>query len=171
MTSNSDASKDWFRLAHNNLKRVIRNFNQKDYADTIFRIQLSTEQLQRDLLLFLGIQFRKTHEPSKILDAIVYNPENNLEEERNQEIFEITKFFSSGIQAHWWTPKEMKEHVDSKFYLILDALDEGKIIYDPYNFLKELRKQLKKDLKEKGVIKTELYWQWPIKKFGDKIEF
>ena len=65
----------------------------------------------------------------------------------------------------------MEGHVRSKYYLILDAFDEGKILYDPENFLFKLRKKLFKDLEEKGVIKTELYWQWPIKKFGDKIEF
>jgi len=72
MTSNNEATKEWFRLAYANIKRVIRNYKQQDYADTIFRIQLSTEQVQKAILLFLGIQFRKTHEPSKILDALIY---------------------------------------------------------------------------------------------------
>lgn len=61
--------------------------------------------------------------------------------------------------------------MDSKFYLLLDAFDEGKIIYDPKGILKKLKEKLFKELKAKGVIKTDLYWQWPIKRFGDKIEF
>jgi len=39
----------------------------------IFRIQLSMEQLQKALLVLLGLQFRKTHEPSKRLESIESN--------------------------------------------------------------------------------------------------
>ncbi|TXT66453.1 MAG: Nucleotidyltransferase domain protein [Promethearchaeota archaeon] len=53
----------------------------------------------------------------------------------------------------------------------MDAFDEGKILYDPECILKDLRDKLFKELEAKGVIKTDLYWQWPIKHFGDKIEF
>ena len=91
--------------------------------------------------------------------------------ERRKLVFNLTKSVCSGKQAFWRTSKEMEGHVKSKYYLILDAFDEGKILYDPENFLFELKKKLFKDLEEKGVIRTELYWQWPIKKFGDKIEF
>ncbi|HEY0088855.1 MAG TPA: nucleotidyltransferase domain-containing protein [Candidatus Lokiarchaeia archaeon] len=90
---------------------------------------------------------------------------------RNDEVFKSTGDISSDIQALWWTPEEIQKNVETKFYLVLDALDDGKILYDPNNFLYELKKKLKKELKEKGVVKTEMYWQWPIKKFGDYIEF
>jgi len=50
-------------------------------------------------------------------------------------------------------------------------LHEGKILYDPENIPFELIKKLFIDLEEKGFKKTELYWQWPIKKFGEKFEF
>jgi len=90
---------------------------------------------------------------------------------RRQLILNLTKTVNSGIQALWWTSKEIKNHVTSKYYLILDAFDEGKIIYDPENLLLELKTRLFEELDLKGVIKTDLYWQWPIKKFGDKIEY
>ncbi len=90
---------------------------------------------------------------------------------RRRLLVKLTKTVSSGIQALWWTSKEIKSLVASKYYLILDAFDEGRILYDPDNFLLELKTRLLKELELKGVIKTDLYWQWPIKKFGDKIEF
>lgn len=36
---------------------------------------------------------------------------------------------------------------------------------------KKTKRKLFKELKAKGVIKTDLYCQWPIKRFGDKKEF
>ncbi|TFF88872.1 MAG: nucleotidyltransferase domain-containing protein [Promethearchaeota archaeon] len=91
--------------------------------------------------------------------------------ERHEKIHDLTFEFNAYIQALWWTPKEMIKNVEDKYYLILDALDEGKILYDPNNLLQELKTKLKKELKKKGVIKKELYWYWPMKKFGEEIEF
>ena len=91
--------------------------------------------------------------------------------ERRRFTSDLTQSVSAGIQALWWTAEEMKSHVKEKFYLVLDALDEGKIIHDPAGFIRSLKKKLFEELVEKGVIKTDLYWQWPIKYFGEKINF
>ena len=91
--------------------------------------------------------------------------------ERKKFVFEKTKKVCSGIQDFWWTLEELKRLLDSKFYLLLDAFDEGKILYDPNEILNKLKEKLFKELEAKGVIKTDLYWEWPIKCFGDKIEF
>ena len=56
-------------------------YAQEDYAATVFRIQLSVEQLQKSVLLFLGIQFRKTHEPSRVIDSVIYDSDVELDEE------------------------------------------------------------------------------------------
>ncbi|MBD3256484.1 MAG: hypothetical protein GF383_15420 [Candidatus Lokiarchaeota archaeon] len=90
---------------------------------------------------------------------------------RKRKLNNIVRTVRSGIQDLWFTPEEIKQHVDSKFYLILDAFDEGKILYDPDDLLKNLKGKLFKELMKKGVIKTDLFWQWPIKKFGDRIEY
>ena len=92
-------------------------------------------------------------------------------QERKEKILKLVKPVHSGIQDIWLTSNELKEQVDSKFYLILDAFDEGKILYDPEGLLETLKSNLVSELKKKGVIKTDLYWQWTIKKFGDKIEY
>jgi len=106
------------------------------------------------------------------IDLIIIS--NDLPEdlwERNEKIHELTADFSENIQAIWWTHEEMIKFVEKKFYLILDALDEGKILYDPNNILRELKRKLFEDLKKKHVIKKDLYWRWPISKFGEKIKF
>ena len=77
-------------MAHKNLERVITYYQLNDYAATVFRIQLSVEQLQKCLLLFLGIQFRKTHEPSKILDSLIYNEVMKLSKDLSKKLKQIS---------------------------------------------------------------------------------
>jgi len=143
----------------------------KEYLQFIFKLKLKIKAI----LLFGSVATGKARDDDDYLsdiDLIIVSddlPEDHWE--RSKFVFELTKSISSGKQTLWRTSKEMEGYVRSKYYLILDAFDEGKILYDPEKFLFKLRKKLFKDLEEKGVKKTELYWQWPIKEFGDKIEF
>ncbi len=143
----------------------------KEYLQFIFKIKIKI----RAVLLFGSVATGKARDDGEHLSDIdLFIICDDLPEdywERRKLVFNLTKSVCSGKQALWRTSKEMEGYVRSKYYLILDAFDEGKILYDPENLLFKLRKKLFKDLEEKGVIKTELYWQWPIKKFGDKIEF
>ena len=143
----------------------------KEYLQFIFKLKLKIKAI----LLFGSVATGKARDDDDHLSDIdLFIICDDLPEEyweRRKLVFNLTKSVCSGKQTLWRTSKEMEGYVKSKYYLILDAFDEGKILYDPKNFLFELRKALFKDLEEKGVIKTELYWQWPIKKFGDKIEF
>ncbi len=143
----------------------------KEYLQFIFKLKLNI----RAILLFGSVATSKARDDDEYLSDIdLFIICDDLPEdywERRKLVFNLTKSVCTGKQVLWRTSKEMEGHVKSKYYLILDAFDEGKILYDPENFLSELKKKLFKDLEEKGVIKTELYWQWPIKKFGDKIEF
>ena len=143
----------------------------KEYLQFIFKLKIKI----RAVLLFGSVATGKARDDDEHLSDIdLFIICDDLPEdywERRKLVFNLTKSVCSGKQALWRTSKEMESHVKSKYYLILDAFDEGKTLYDPENFLFELKKKLFKDLEEKGVIKTEFYWQWPIKKFGDKIEF
>lgn len=80
MSTNYKRSKEWLSLAFNNLDKVIKFYEINEFAACVFRIQLSTEQLQKALLVLLGLQFRKTHEPSKILESIESNEHIEIEE-------------------------------------------------------------------------------------------
>ena len=94
MTTNYKRTKDWLSLAFNNLNRVIKFYEINEFAACVFRIQLSTEQLQKALIVLLGLQFRKTHEPSKILESIESNEYIKIEEkvlERIKRIANLSK--------------------------------------------------------------------------------
>ena len=91
MVINHTKTKEWFNLAFNNLDRVIRNYKLRDYADCVFRIHLSTEQLQKSLLFLLGLQFRKTHEPSVIIESFLLKQDIDIEEDINKKLLKIAK--------------------------------------------------------------------------------
>ena len=80
MSTNYKRTKEWLSLAFNNLNKVIKFYEINEFAACVFRIQLSTEQLQKALIVLLGLQFRKTHEPSKILESIESNEYIEIEE-------------------------------------------------------------------------------------------
>ncbi len=68
MADNHKRTKEWLSLSLKNVTRVMGNYKTRDYPFCVFMTQLSIEQLQKSLIFFLGLQFRKTHEPSKILE-------------------------------------------------------------------------------------------------------
>lgn len=84
-------------MAHSNLNRVINFYQEGDYAATVFRVQLSVEQLQKALLLFLGIQFKKTHEPSRIIDSLIYDSQIDFNDEMVDKLQEMT-FYAKKIE-------------------------------------------------------------------------
>ena len=143
----------------------------RKYIQFIFKLGLNI----RSILLFGSVATGKAQNNAEHLsdiDLFIISDEITVDLlKRSQWVVNLTRPVCSGIQALWRTSKEMESYVDSKYYLILDAFDEGRILYDPENFLHKLKERTFKELQEKGVIKTELYWQWPIKKFGDKIEY
>ena len=159
--------------------KIDLSFIKKEYfkdklIQYIYKI-LALDYNIKGILLFGSVAKGTDHyDEEYISDIDLIIIAENLSEniwKRNEMIYKSTIDVSSDIQAIWWTPEEILKNLESKYYLLLDALDDGKILYDPNNFLYELKVKLKKELIEKGVIKTEIYWQWPIKKFGDYFEF
>ncbi len=143
----------------------------RKYFQFIFKLSLNI----RSILLFGSVATGKAQNNAEHLsdiDLFIISDDITVDFlKRSQWVVSLTRPVCSGIQALWRTSKEMESYVDSKYYLILDAFDEGRILFDPDNFLHKLKERTFKELQEKGVIKTELYWQWPVKKFGDKIEY
>ena len=89
MTDNYKRTKEWLNLAFTNIDRVLTSFKQRDYSICIYFIQLSIEQLQKSLIFLLGLQFRKTREPSKILESIKTNKNMQIEPEKLEKIIKI----------------------------------------------------------------------------------
>ena len=142
-----------------------------EFLQFIFKLDLEI----RSILLYGSVATGRARDDTEYLsdiDLFIISDKIRIDLlKRSKWVVNITKPVCSGVQALWRTSKEMEKYAESKYYLILDAFDEGKILYDPDNFLHNLREKIFIELKAKGVIKTDLYWQWPIKKFGDKIEY
>ncbi|MHA1732389.1 MAG: HEPN domain-containing protein [Promethearchaeota archaeon] len=85
MTNNHRRTREWLKLALDNISTVVKLFKIKEYAACTFRIQLSVENIQKALIFLLGMQFKKTHEPSRILDAFLQQSGNG-EQERDREV-------------------------------------------------------------------------------------
>jgi len=77
----------------------------------------------------------------------------------------------SGIDSIWMSKSEFKKSIENKRDLILSILDEGNILYDQNNYLRDSRTKLFKELEEKGVKKRKMYWIWPQKRLGEEIKW
>jgi predicted nucleotidyltransferase len=79
------------------------------------------------------------------------------------EKIEVEKNLHTLVCAIWMTPEDLEGHIKAKAGYILDAFDEGILLYDPEGFLSESRRKLAEELREKGVVKTDRWWSFPVK--------
>lgn len=108
------------------------------------------------------------------IDLIVIFSDDELPKDHLERInlqIDLMDLADLGIDDLWMTEAEFKNMVDIKADLILYALDEGKILFDPNSLMIEQKAKMLKDLKEKGVIKRNNYWIWPLKYLGEEIEW
>ena len=142
MTDNHKRSKEWLSLAFNNIERVIRNFKDNDYVACVFRIQLSIEQLQKAIIFLLGLQFRKIHEPSKILESVEFN--NNIQiEKKNLDQIKLIAELAKNIE---------EEGTDTRYGRIID----DKLISPEDKYDKTEASKFLNDLKEILIILKDL---------------
>ena len=136
MTTNYKRTKDWLNLAFNNLNKVIKFYEINEFAACVFRIQLSMEQLQKGLIILFGLQFRKTHEPSKILESIEFNQHFKIEEKILERVKRIA-IISKNIEDEG-TATRNGLIVDNKLITPEENYDKAKT----NEFLDELKKIL-----------------------------
>ncbi len=142
MTDNHKRSKEWLSLAFNNIERVIRNFKDNDYVACVFRIQLSIEQLQKAIIFLLGLQFRKIHEPSKIIESVEFN--NNIQiEKKNLDQIKLIAELAKNIE---------EEGTDTRYGRIID----DKLISPEDKYDKTEASKFLNDLKEILIILKDL---------------
>jgi len=134
VATNYQRAKEWLRLAFNNIERVIRDYKLEDYAGSIFRIQLSIEQLQKSLIFLLGLHFKKTHEPSKILKSFTLNQNQKIDESHLKKIHDIAKLAQDIENEETKTRYGVIEH--GKLITPEDRYDRG----DSIQYLKDLGK-------------------------------
>jgi HEPN domain-containing protein len=163
VATNYQRTKEWFKLASNNIERVIRNYLSNDYADCIFRIQLSIEELQKALIFLLGMQFKKTHYPSKILQSVETNRTPNIERNKIQKIHQIAniakKIENEETKTRYGVIKNGKLITPEDQYVKRDAIhyleDLSKILEKIIVLLSEF-KEFDKSIKDLKKYKKDI---------------
>jgi len=67
------------------------------------------------------------------------------------------------VRAIWMTGDDLEGHIRAKAGYILDAFDEGIILYEREGLLTKTRARLARELEKKGVVKTDRWWSFPVK--------
>jgi len=83
--------------------------------------------------------------------------------QRIVEKIEVEKNLHTLVRAVWMTPQDLEGHIKAKAGYVLDAFDEGILLYDRDGFLSESRRKLAEELEKKGVVKTDRWWSFPVK--------
>ncbi len=82
---------------------------------------------------------------------------------RLMEKIEVERGLHTLVCAIWMTPQDLEGHIKAKAGYVLDAFDEGILLYDRDGFISESRQKLAAELREKGVVKTERWWSFPVR--------
>lgn len=90
---------------------------------------------------------------------------------RTEQKVEAEGLEGVGVEAIWLTQDELLTQVRNKVSLMLDAFKDGIPIYDPQKLLANTKRELRMELKRRGVRESKTLWIWPTKKLGEKIVF
>ena len=144
-----------------------------EYLDKLFQIDKKIKGIILFGSLARGEAINSSEKLSDI-DLLVIFYDNEIPEDHRR----LTKtknnlmgLASSGIDSIWTIESYFKKLIQRKADLILDCMNEGKILFDPDGFVKEQKIKLFKELKEKGVKRRKNYWIWPLKQIGNEIEW
>ena len=158
MTTNYKRTKEWLDLAFDNLKTLISNYKISEYSTCVYKIQLSIEQLQKALLYLFGLQFRKTHEPSKILRSLINNKNTQIEKEDIKRIKNIVNLAeiieSEGAATRYGIIRDEKLISPKELYNKVKTDEFLKNLKDILSILIELLKE-KPDLEPELTILSE----------------
>ncbi len=148
-----------------------------DYCDTIEKyLEIIWEHYSERFIgaIVYGSVARGTAQPYKQrindIDILVFIEQLPGWSSRAKEKIKVENNRPSRIQGIWLTTEDLKGYLAAKTGFILDAFDEGVIVWDPHGSLNRIRKRLFKELEAKGVRKTPRAWVWPIKA-GERIEY
>lgn len=144
-----------------------------EYLDKLFQ----TDKKIKGIILFGSLargEAINSNEKLSDIDLLVIFYDKEIPEDHRKLIKTKNKLIglaSSGIDSIWTTETSFKKLIQHKADIILDCMEDGKILFDPDGLIKEQKIKLFKELKEKGVKKRKSYWIWPLKQIGDEIEW
>lgn len=144
-----------------------------EYLDSLFK----SKKKILGVILFGSLATQKAeHSPDKVsdIDLLVVFENNQLPSDhraRTQLKLDLMGFALSGIDSIWMSKSEFNGSLENKSDLILSILDEGIILYDQDNYLRDSKTKLFKELEEKGVKKRKGYWIWPQERLDEEIKW
>ena len=159
-----------------NLSFVKKGYFLKKLQEYLYQVVQTKKQVKGILLFGSLAKGKAIYSKEKIsdIDLIIIFSEGELPNDPIERIklqIKLMEFAELGIDDLWMTETEFKNMVRIKADIILYALDEWKILFDPEKLIKEQNDKFFNELKEKGVIKRKDYWIWPLKYLGEEIEW
>ena len=145
----------------------------EEYLEQLFKINKEIKGILLFGSLAKGDAVYSENKTSDI-DLFVIFTDNDLPQNHTERInmkIELMNSKGLGFDSLWITEKEFKTYIKIKADIMLSALYEGKILFDPTGLIQQQKQLLFEELKNKGVIKRKSYWIWPIKNLGDEIEW
>ncbi len=145
----------------------------KVYIDVLFE---SNKKIKGILLFGSLAREEAEHTDKKMsdIDLMIIFKDKELPDDhstRSELQLELMNSAPSSFDSIWMTETEFKNSVKIKYDILLSALHEGKILFDPDGLIKEQKQQLFDELERKGVKKRKNYWIWPLKRLGEEINW
>ncbi len=145
----------------------------KEYLEKLFQLDRKIQGILLFGSLARGEAIYSEREVSDIDLIVIFSdgelPNDHIERSKTKR--ELMDLALIGFDSIWMTKTEFEKSVQIKMDIILSCLDEGKILYDPNELIKNQKSKLIRELKEKGVKKRKNYWIWTLKKIGEEIEW
>lgn len=153
----------------------IELIKQKDYVKLMLSyFEIVCKRIDINGVLLFGSIARGEAKPFESYESdvdlliIIENLPDDLQKRLIYKI-KIETGTKSRIQAIWMKPEELREHIEAKSGYVLDAFEEGIILYDPMFFLEKEKQKLFIELKNKGVLKLKWGYSWNIRA-GEVVE-
>lgn len=147
----------------------LKDFN-KEYATLIKEYLEKIKNKAIGVILFGSVaRGNELPFPKSDIDLIVVTEELPNDFFERAEVVRKIENSLSLIQSIWLTEKEFMEQFKARSGYLLDAIEDGVIIYDK-GFLREAISEARSELKERGIKRVGRAWVWPIKIAGEVIE-
>lgn len=142
----------------------------REYAALIKEYLGKIKDKATGVLLFGSVaQGEELPFPRSDIDMIVVTKELPSDFFERAEVVRKIENSPSLLQSIWMTEDEFIGQFKARAGYLLDAIYEGRIIYDR-GFLKNIIPEAKRELKEKGIKRVGSAWVWPVKRAGEVFE-
>jgi len=102
---------DWLSMAQEDLEEAFESLDNKRYASTVFRAELSAQKAIKALIVALGFEPGKTHKPTLVLKGLIAGGLIDLREDLMRKVNEAITY-AIVLEDQGTTPRYGWETVD-----------------------------------------------------------